>query len=106
MDLTNWVIMLAVALISLAFFCARTPANWSIENRARRFTGTRLLAQAVMSLWAAVLVVVHGLLKLDGPFHLSPIVILGCALLLVIAGCYWSVRGRRLLRPRRLFAPT
>jgi len=104
MDLTNWVIMLAVALISLTFFCARTPANWSIENRARRFTGTRMLAQAVLCLWAAMLVVVDGLLKLDAPFHLSPIVILASALLLLMAGCYWSIRGRRLLKPRRLFA--
>ena len=48
MDLTNWVIILAVALISLTFFCSRAPARWSIENRARRFTGTRLLAQAVL----------------------------------------------------------
>jgi hypothetical protein len=106
MDMTNWVIMLAVALISLTFFCARTPATWSIENRVRRVTGTRLLAQAVLCLWAAVLVVVHGLLNLDGPFHLSPIVILGGAALLVIASGYWSIRGCRLLKPRRLFAAT
>lgn len=104
MDLTNWVIMLAVALISLTFFCARTPAKWSIENRARRFTGMRMLAQAVLCLWAAVFGVVDGLLKVDRPFHLSPIFILAGVLLLAIAGCYWSIRARRLLKPRRLFA--
>ena len=35
-----------MTLMAIAFFCARTPANWSRENRARRLTGTRMLVQA------------------------------------------------------------
>jgi hypothetical protein len=105
MDLTNWVIILAVALISLTFFCSRAPANWSIENRARRFTGTRLLAQAVLSCWTALFIVVHGLFALDSrSLHMSPSAILAGALLLIAASCYWSIRGRQLLKPRRLFS--
>jgi hypothetical protein len=107
MDLTNWVIILAVALISLTFFCSRAPASWSIENRARRFTGTRLLAQAVLSFWAALLVVVRGLFALGaGALHVAPSFILAGALLLIAASCYWSIRGSKLLRPRRLFSAT
>lgn len=105
MDLTNWVIILAVALISLTFFCSRAPANWSIENRARRFTGTRLLVQAVLSFWAALLIIAHGLFELDfRAAHLSPTMLLAGALVLIVASGYWSVRGRELLKPRRLFS--
>lgn len=107
MDLTNWVIILAVALISLRFFCSRAPANWSIENRARRFTGTRLLAQAVLSLWSALLVVVRGLFALGASsIRVSPALLLAGALLLVAASGYWSFRGSKLLRSRRIFSAT
>jgi hypothetical protein len=106
MDLTNWVIILALALISIAFFCTRAPANWSLENRARRVTGTRLLAQAVLAFWAALLVVVRGLFTLGGKAatHVSPSTVIVSALLLMVASGYWSFRGRRLLKPRRLFS--
>ena len=60
MELTDWIVILAIVLIAIAFFCSRTPARWSRENRARRFTGTRLLVQAAFALWAAVLIVVRG----------------------------------------------
>ncbi|MBP0589959.1 hypothetical protein J8I87_09535 [Paraburkholderia sp. LEh10] len=107
MDLTNWVIILAISLISLAFFCARAPAKWSMENRARRFAATRLLAQAVLAFWGALFVVVRGLFALGArTFDASPAAILAGALLLIAASCYWSIRGRRLLKPRRLFSAT
>ncbi|BCZ78187.1 hypothetical protein PTKU64_18620 [Paraburkholderia terrae] len=105
MDLTNWVIILAVALISLTFFCSCAPAHWSIENRARRFTGTRLLAQAVLSFWTALLILTRGLFALGSrAVHVAPTVVLTGALLLIIASGYWSIRGRRMLKPRRLFS--
>ena len=56
MELTDWIVILAVALFAIAFYCRRAPARWSLENRARRFTATRLLVQAALSLWAAVLI--------------------------------------------------
>ncbi|ALP62676.1 MULTISPECIES: hypothetical protein [Paraburkholderia] len=105
MDLTNWVIILAVALISLTFFCSRAPAHWSIESRARRFTGMRLLAQAVLSFWTALLIVARGLFVLGSKtLHVAPAAILTGALLLIVASGYWSIRGRRMLKPRRLFS--
>jgi hypothetical protein len=105
MNLTNWVIILAVALISLTFYCSRAPTSWSVDNRARRFTGTRLLAQAVLSFWSALLIVARGLFALGArTIHIAPELIFASALLLMAASCYWSIRGRKLLKPRRLFS--
>jgi predicted metal-binding membrane protein len=109
MNLTNWLIMLAAALLWVAFFCLRTRSEWSLENRARRRTGTRLIIQAVVASWGALLIIVHGA---DGliPFigrqygpHYTPSALLFGALLLLALGSYWFVRGARLLRPRKLF---
>ena len=66
MELTDWIVFLAVTLMAIAFFCARTRPNWSRENRARRLAGTRMLVQAACSLWAALLIAAHGLFALDG----------------------------------------
>lgn len=105
MELTDWIVILAVALIAIAFFCGRAPLGWSLENRARRFTGTRLLAQAACALWGALLILVRGLFALDGlpGIRPAPHTILIGAAVLVACGCYWSVRGSKLLKPRRLF---
>jgi hypothetical protein len=105
MDLTNWIIILAAALLGVAFFCLRTRAEWSLENRARRRTGTRLIVQAVVASWSALLIVVHGASGLARSIvpHYTPSMLLLGALLLSVLGCYWFVRGARLLRPRKLF---
>ena len=105
MELTDWVVILAVTLIAIAFYCGRAPASWSPENRARRFTGTRLLVQAAFSLWGALLILERGLFALDGLVGLrpEPHTILASAAVLVTLGCYWSIRGSKLLKPRRLF---
>jgi cytochrome bd-type quinol oxidase subunit 2 len=105
MDLTNWIIMLAVALFGVAFFCLRTRTEWSLENRVRRRTATRLIVQAVLASWCALLIIVHGA---NGPArhvvpHYTPSMLLLGALLLILLGGYWFVRGVRLLRPRKLF---
>jgi hypothetical protein len=105
MELTDWIVIFAIALLAAAFFCRRAPARWSLENRARRFTGTRLLVQAAFSLWAALLILVRGLFALDGLLGMRPAphtVIAGAAIL-VAFGCYWSIRASKLLKPRRLF---
>ncbi|MEW9584738.1 hypothetical protein [Paraburkholderia sp. DGU8] len=106
MELIDWIVILAIALMAIAFFCARTPANWSHDNRARRLTGTRLLVQAACSLWAALLIVARGLFAIDGlpGVHAAPPEILMGVAILIVCGCYWSIRGSRLLKPRRLFA--
>lgn len=106
MELTDWIIILAIVLIAIAFFCGRAPASWSLENRARRFTGTRLLVQAALALWTALLILVRGLFALDGlpGMRATPHTILTGAAVLVAFGCYWSIRGSKLLKPRRLFS--
>ncbi|CAB3777802.1 hypothetical protein [Paraburkholderia fynbosensis] len=106
MELIDWIVILAITLMAIAFFCARTPANWSSDNRARRVTGTRMLVQAACSIWAALLIVARGLFTIGGLPGLQPAPIealTGVAVLLA-CGCYWSIRGSKLLKPRRIFA--
>lgn len=105
MELTGWIVTLAVALIAIAFFCGRAPANGSLENRARRITATRLLVQAALSLWGALLILVRGLFVLDGlpGMQAAPETVIVGAAVLVALSCYWSVRGSKLLKRRRLF---
>ena len=105
MELTDWIVILAVTLMAIAFFCARTPANWSRENRARRLAGTRMLVQAACALWGALLIVARGLLALDGlaGLHPAPLEALTGVAILIVCSCYWSIRGSKLLKPRRLF---
>lgn len=105
MELTDWIVILAVTLMAIAFFCARTPANWSRENRARRLAGTRMLVQAACSLWAELLIAARGLFALDGlpGLHPAPLEALTGIAVLICCGCYWSIRGSKLLKPRRLF---
>lgn len=105
MELTDWIVILAVTLMAIAFFCARTPANWSRENRARRLAGMRMLVQAACSWWAALLIAARGLFALDGlaGLHPAPLEALTGVVILIACGCYWSIRGSKLLKPRRLF---
>ncbi|MFL9865796.1 hypothetical protein PQR67_16600 [Paraburkholderia fungorum] len=105
MELTDWIVILAVTLMAIAFFCARTRANWSRENRARRLAGTRLLVQAACALWAALLIAARGLFALDGlpGLHPAPLEALTGVAILTCCGCYWSIRGSKLLKSRRLF---
>lgn len=106
MELIDWIVILAITLMAIAFFCARTPAHWSRDNRARRVTGTRMLAQAACSIWAALLIVARGLFTIDGipGARPSPLEIFTGVVILIACGCYWSIRGSQMLKPRRLFA--
>jgi len=106
MKLTDWIVLLAVILIAIAFFCARRPSAWSHNNRARRIKGTRLLLQAACSLWAALLIVARDLVTVDGFAGLrpAPVEVLAGVAILLACGCYWSIRGTRLLKRRRIFA--
>ncbi|ASV99711.1 hypothetical protein [Paraburkholderia aromaticivorans] len=105
MELIDWIVILAVALMAIAFFCGRTPANWSRENRMRRLAGMRMLVQAACSVWAALLITARGLFALDGLPGLrpTPLQVLTGVAVLMACGCYWSIRGTQLLKPRRLF---
>ncbi|WP_322009516.1 hypothetical protein [Paraburkholderia sp. J12] len=106
MNLTDWIVILAIALLAIAFFCPRPKRHATLVDRARLRLGTRLVVQAALALWGALftlercLAFPHAL-----PFGLSspPGVMLGVALGLALAGGFWSIRGARLLRSRRLF---
>jgi hypothetical protein len=106
MELIDWIVILAITLMAIAFFCARTTAGWSNGNRARRAKGTRMLVQAACSLWAALLLIARSLFAIDGlpALRPSPLHALTGIAILVACGCYWSIRGSKLLKPRRLFA--
>jgi hypothetical protein len=106
MELIDWIVILAITLMAIVFFCARTPANWSHDNRARRVTGSRMLAQAACSIWAALLIVARGLFTIGGVAGLrpAPLEALTGVVILIACGCYWSIRGSKLLKPRRIFA--
>jgi hypothetical protein len=105
MELTDWIIMLAIVLFAISFFCGRAPASWSLENRARRFRGTRLLVQAALALWAALLLLARAFCVLDGLSGRSPAPhsLLAGVVVLFAFGCYWTIRACKLLKPRRLF---
>ncbi|APR36253.1 hypothetical protein [Paraburkholderia sp. SOS3] len=105
MDLTNWIIILAIAWTAVAFVCLRPRADWSIENLARRRAGTRLIAQAVLAAWSAALIVVHGLALACAhrAGDAAPLAWLIFAAALCACGSYWLIRGLKLLRTRRLF---
>jgi hypothetical protein len=106
MELVDWIVILAVILMAIAFFCARTPTNWSRQNRTRRLAGIRMLIQAACSLWVALLIVARDLFVIHGLAGLRPAplqAVMGAAIL-IACGCYWSIRGSRLLKPRRIFA--
>jgi hypothetical protein len=105
MDLTNWIVILAIAWTAVAFFCLRSRADWSIENRVRRRAATRLIAQAVLAAWSAALIVVHGLelASAQRVHDAAPLPLLTLAAVLAVCGGYWLVRGLKLLKTRRLF---
>jgi hypothetical protein len=105
MELVDWIVILAVILLAIAFFCAHTPANRSRNNRARRLAGTRILVQAACALWVALLIVARGLFTIDGlaGFRPAPLHALTVVAILLACACYWSIRGSQLLKPRQLF---
>ncbi|MGF6956192.1 hypothetical protein [Paraburkholderia youngii] len=105
MKLIDWIVTLVIMLMVIVFFCARRPPTWSHDSRARHIKGTRLLMQAACALWAALLAVTNGLFAVEGIAGVRPTPgesSAGIAVLLACS-CYWSVRGRRLLKPRRIF---
>ncbi|MBB5445901.1 MULTISPECIES: hypothetical protein [unclassified Paraburkholderia] len=106
MKLIDWIVTLVIMLMAIVFFCARRLPTWSHDTRARHLKGTRLLMQAACALWAALLGVTHGLFAVEGLAGIRPTPAETFAVIAVLlaCGCYWSVRGRRLLKPRRIFA--
>ncbi|MDR3097435.1 MAG: hypothetical protein LBV73_10205 [Paraburkholderia sp.] len=106
MDLTDWMVLLAIVLMAISFFCKRTSRRGTSAERARHARGTRMLIQAGIALWSALFVLERTLVSpgsLPVPY-LNPHAALAIVLALAIAGCLWSIRGRSLLKQRRIFA--
>ncbi|WP_407668233.1 hypothetical protein [Paraburkholderia ferrariae] len=106
MDLTDWIAILAIALLAIAFFCPRAKRHATRVDRARLRLGTRLVVQAALALWGALLTLERCLVFPHAlPFGLTapPGAMLAVALLLGCAGGFWAIRGTWLLRSRRLF---
>ncbi len=107
MDLTDWFVILAIALMAIAFFCSRAPLANSSADRARHARGVRLLMLATCSIWSAGLVAERSLMAPGGvPFGLpvSAHAVIGAAGALALAGLLGSLRASRLLKPRRIFS--
>ncbi|WP_321948699.1 hypothetical protein [Paraburkholderia sp. J10-1] len=106
MDLTDWLVILAIALAAILFFCRHGGRKGSLTDRARHVHGTRLLLQGAFALWAALLMLDRSfVLPLSVPFGIvvSPHTMLAAALALAGVGSLWSFRASRLLKPRRIF---
>jgi Flp pilus assembly protein TadB len=93
---------LAIALVAgLMLFepFTRPPVSRFTTHRMRRCLAKRAYWQASAAFLAALLVVTYQ----PPPERISPLLVLGVALLLMTASIYWIVRGKRLMRQRRVF---
>jgi hypothetical protein len=107
MALTDWIVLLAIAVMAIAFFCRHSNRRGTSAERARHVRGRRLLIQAAVALWAALLMLQRTFAapgELPVAPWLSPRGALAIVFVLAVAGCLWSVRGRQLLKQRRIFA--
>jgi hypothetical protein len=107
MDLTDWIVILAIALLAIAFFCPRTSRHATIVDRARHRAGMGLLVQGAIALWGALLTIDRSLISPHAVLfglNLNPRAGLGAALALALAGCIGAICGYRLVHRRRLFS--
>lgn len=106
MELTDWIVLLAIAFMAIAFYCSRANRHATLADRARQRRGTRLLVQGALAIWAALLALDYRFVSPCAvPFGLtlSAHTVLALSLLLAAAGCNWLTRGLRLVRSRPLF---
>ena len=98
MFLMNAAIALVAGVMLFEPF-TRAPVSRFTTHRMRRTLANRSFYQAGASFFAALLVATAP----PAPERISPVLVLGVATLLVFASIYWIVRGKRLLRQRRVF---
>jgi len=93
---------LAIALVAgLVLFepFTRAPVSCFTTHRMRRILAKRSFYQAGAAFLAALLVGTSQ----PAPERISPVFVFGVALVLLGASLYWVVRGKLLLRQRRVF---
>ncbi|MFT4432414.1 hypothetical protein ACMX25_03310 [Caballeronia sp. 15715] len=95
----NLLIALVAGLILFEPF-TRTPMSRSTRFSDHRNQAMRAFVQAGVALLAAMIVATSN----PAPQQVSPVLVFGSAAVLAMAGIYWALRGRRLLKPGRMFA--
>jgi uncharacterized membrane protein len=94
----NVLVALVAGLILFEPF-TRAPVSRSVRFSARRSRAKRAFFQAGAALFAAMLVATSN----PSPQQISPILVFVSASILGVAGIYWALRGRRLLKPGKMF---
>ncbi|QIE23239.1 hypothetical protein SBC1_11170 [Caballeronia sp. SBC1] len=99
MILMNLLVALVAGLILFEPF-TRTPMSRSVRFSDHRSRAMRAFVQAGVALVAAMIVVTSN----PSPQQVSPMFVFGSAAVLGVAGIYWALRGRHLLKPGKMFA--
>jgi hypothetical protein len=99
MILMNLLVALVAGLILFEPF-TRAPTSRSIRFSEHRNRAKRSFFQAGAALFAAMLIATSN----PAPQLISPVFVFSSAALLAIAGIYWALRGRHLLKPGKMFA--
>lgn len=99
MILMNLLVAVVAGLILFEPF-TRTPISRSIRFSQHRSRAMRAFCQAGAAIFAALIIATSN----PSPQQVSPNIVFGCAAILAIAGVYWAVRGKRLLKPGKMFA--
>ncbi len=94
----NFAVALAAVLMLFEPF-TRAPLSRFTTHRMRRNLAKRSYYQAGIAFFAALLVGTSQ----PAPKTISPLFVLTVAALLLTASIYWVIRGKRLLRQRRVF---
>jgi hypothetical protein len=98
MILMNFVVALVAGLILFEPF-TREPVSRSIQFSDHRSRAKRAFMQAGIAFMAAMVVVTSN----PSPDRIPPLLVFASASVLAIAGIYWALRGRNLLKPRKMF---
>ena len=100
MILMNLLIALVAGLILFEPF-TRTPMSRSVRFSDHRSRAMRAFVQSGVALVAAMIIATSN----PAPQQVSPVLVFGSAAVLGLAGIYWALRGRHLLKPGKMFAP-
>jgi hypothetical protein len=99
MILMNLTVALVAGMILFEPF-SRVPESRFVGMSARRSCAHRSFLQAAIAFFAAMMVATSQ----PAPERVSPLLVFAIAFLLALAGVYWLLRGKRLLKPRRMFS--
>jgi hypothetical protein len=99
MILMNSAVALVAGLMLFEPF-TRTPVSRFTTHRMRRSLAKRSYLQAGAAFFAALFIATSQ----PAPDSISPLLVLAVSAALMTAGIYWIVRGKRLLRQRRVFS--